>query len=267
MLIYPARILGIDKKLTPGRYDFTGRNSCRSVLDKLGSGNLIKIKVTIPEGAPIWKVASIIADKLDLDSASFVSINTDSTFLQALGLPCLEGYLYPETYVFTWGISETDVISEMVDLFHSKTDSIWPDTIENNLSRHEIVILASIIEAETKLDHERRIVASVYHNRLRKDMKLDADPTVIYGLGGLNRPLYRRDLKKNTPFNTYRRKGLPPTPINSPGLAAITAALYPQETEYLYFVADETGGHNFSRTNAEHNQAKRRINAAKNIRK
>jgi len=266
MLTYPARITGVDKKLTPGRYDFTGRNSCRSVLRKLSCADFLKVKVTLPEGAPIWKVASIIADRLDLDSAAVAEANQDLAFLQSLDLPCLEGYLFPETYVFPWGISETEVVEELVGQFRAKTDSIWPDSIEHGLSHHEIVILASIIEAETRLAHERGIVASVYVNRLRRNMKLDADPTVIYGLGGLDRPLYRKDLKKDTPYNTYLRKGLPPTPINSPGLAAIEAALHPQETDYLYFVADEIGGHHFSRTNAEHNRTKRKIKALKNNR-
>ncbi len=263
MLTYPARITGVDKRLTPGRYDFTGHNSCRTVLAKLRHASYVLIKITVPEGAPIWKVASIVAHKLDLDSAAIVAGNSDSTLLQSLDLPCLEGYLFPETYVFPWGISETEVIREMVAQFHAETDSIWPDSIDSDLSRYEIITLASIIEAETKLDNERQVVASVYLNRLRKNMRLDADPTVIYGLGGLNRPLYRQDLKKGTPYNTYRHQGLPPTPINSPGLAAITAALHPQETDYLYFVADVTGEHFFSRTNAEHNRAKRRIKALK----
>ncbi len=264
MLTYTARIMGVDKKLAPGRYDFTGRNSCRSVLEKLERADFLKVKITLPEGAPIWKVASIIADRLDLDSAVIVEANRDSAFTHSFDLPCLEGYLFPETYVFPWGISETEVVKELVGQFRARTDSIWPDSIQRGLSRHEIVILASIIEAETHFAQERGLVASVYINRLRRNMKLDADPTVIYGLGGLDRPLYRKDLKKDTPYNTYLRKGLPPTPINSPGLAAIRAALYPQETDYLYFVADQTGGHHFSRTNTEHNRAKRKIKALKN---
>ena len=107
-------------------------------------------------------------------------------------------------------------------------------------------------------------IASVYHNRLAKNWRLDADPTVIYGLGGLDRPLYRRDLRKRTPYNTYRMKGLPPTPINSPGLAAIKATLNPEETDYFFFVADGSGGHRFSRTNAEHNRARYEIKQSLN---
>jgi len=121
------------------------------------------------------------------------------------------------------------------------------------------VALASIVEAEALLAEEKPIIASVYHNRLRLRMKLDADPTVIYGLGGLDRPLLRGDLEKETPYNTYLKRGLPPTPINSPGLAAIRAVLRPAESDYLFFVADATGHHRFSRTNDEHNRTRLQI--------
>jgi UPF0755 protein len=265
MLTVSARLRGVDRKLTPGRYDFLGRNSCRSVLDKLARADFVRVKVTIPEGTPIWKVASIVAHKLDLDSSAIVAFNQDTSFLESLGLSCLEGYLFPETYIFPWGMSERDVLQHMVAQYRDETGHLWPDSLANGISPREVMILASIIEAETKLDSERTLVSSVYYNRLRRAMKLQADPTVIYGLGGLNRPLYQRDLKKDTPYNTYLHKGLPPTPINSPGLAAIKAALNPEKTDYLYFVANETGGHYFSRTNAEHNRAKSRIKASKQV--
>ncbi|MFQ6009000.1 MAG: endolytic transglycosylase MltG [Candidatus Zixiibacteriota bacterium] len=264
-LIVSARLTGVDRKLTPGRYDFWGRNSCRSVLDKLTRADFVRVKVTIPEGTTIWKVASIVAEKLDLDSSVIVALNQDTVFLESLGLPCLEGYLFPETYIFPWGLSERDVVRQMVVQYREQTEHLWPDSQGKGMTPHEVMILASIIEAETKLDSERTLVSSVYYNRLRKAMRLQADPTVIYGLGGLDRPLYQNDLKKDTPYNTYLHKGLPPTPINSPGLAAIKAALNPDETDYLYFVANEAGGHYFSRTNAEHNRAKSRIKTAKQL--
>ena len=223
----------------------------------------MRIKVTIPEGTPIWKVATMIAKKLQLDSATFVNLNNDSVFLARYDLPVLEGYLFPETYFFAWGISETDVADEMIAMFHGQTDSIWPETIIGDMNRYDIVKLASIVEAETGLVDERTLVSSVYHNRLRKNMKLDADPTIIYGLGGLDRPLYLKDLRKDTPYNTYMYRGLPLTPINSPGLASIKAALSPAESDYYFFVANDSGGHYFSRTNAEHNRAKERIKASK----
>ncbi len=259
MLKVPARLRGLDKRLTAGRYDFSGENSCRSVLDKLARADFLKIKVTIPEGTTIWGAASILRKQMDLDSAMIVALNTDSAFLAEFKLPCLEGYLYPETYFFPWGSNARTVILQMIDLFHVSTDSIWPDDMVNGLSRQDIIILASIVEAETKLDGEHGKVSSVYNNRLSRKMKLDADPTVIYGLGGLDRPLWTRDLEKPSPYNTYLNRGLPPTPINSPGLVSIRAALNPEQTDYLFFVADNTGGHIFSRTNAEHNRAKQRI--------
>lgn len=261
VLKYAARWTKVDRKLTPGRYDFTGRNSCSSVLIKLREAGVYRIKVTIPEGASIWKVAAILASAMDIDSSHVMDLSTDSVFLQSLGLPYLEGYLFPETYFFPWGTRARAAITEMVAMYHTMTENIWPQTLPFDMTQHDIIKLASVIEAETSIDSERVIVASVYSNRLRNNMKLDADPTVIYGLGGLDRPLYIRDLKIDNPYNTYLHKGLPPTPINSPGLASIKAALAPAETEYLYFVADNTGGHRFSRSNAEHNRARREIKA------
>ncbi|MCP4684621.1 MAG: endolytic transglycosylase MltG [bacterium] len=259
MLFVPARWRGIDKKLVPGRYDFTGSNSCKSVLDKLENGDFVVVRLTVYEGAPIWKVASILSERLEIDSAEVVAFNTNTAFLETLELPSLEGYLFPETYFIPWGTGTRQILSDMVAMYRSQTGDIWPEEIINGLSREEIIIMASIVEAEALLDDEKPRVASVYQNRIRRRMKLDADPTVIYGLGGLDRPLNRRDLRQVTPYNTYRKKGLPPTPINSPGLNSIKAALYPDSTDYLYFVADGSGGHRFSRTNAEHNRARYEI--------
>jgi len=259
LLKIPARLYEIDKKLIPGRYDFTGRNSCYSVLKKLRRGDFVRIKITIPEGSTIWETARILADSLELDAAYIASLNNDTALLSSLELPCLEGYLYPETYYFPWGYNAEETIKDMVILFHNMTDSIWPDIIAGGLNRHEIIKLASIIESETNHGNERDLVSSVYHNRLGKNMLLQADPTVIYGLGGLKRPLSKKDLNAKTPYNTYLTKGLPPTPINSPGLEAIKAALNPALSDYLFFVADNTGKHLFSRTNVEHNLARQKI--------
>lgn len=254
-----ARSRKIDRKLIPGRYDFSGRNSAKTILDRLEAGDFLRLRLTIYEGAPIWTVASIMQSVLEVDSAHVVALNTDTAFCHALGVPYLEGYLFPETYFIPWGTTAEEVITDMVAMFKRQTDGVWPIKIPNDLSREQVITLASIIEAEAFLDTEKPTIASVYHNRLRKGWRLDADPTVIYGLGGLDRPLYRRDLRKMTPYNTYRHQGLPPTPINSPGLASIKAALYPTDTDYFFFVADGSGGHRFTRTNAEHNKARREI--------
>lgn len=264
MLRYPARWRGVDTKLTPGRYDFTGKNSCRSVLTKLERADFAVIRVTVYEGAPIWKVASILSERMGCDSVETMRLNADSIFLASLSLPCLEGFLFPETYFFPWGTPARTMLSDMTTMFHTQTDSLWEQLSDESLTRDEIVVLASIIEAEALLDDEMPRIASVYRNRITRKMKLDADPTVIYGLGGLDRPLSRRDLRQPTPYNTYRSRGLPPTAINSPGLAAIRAAMNPEDTEFLFFVADGTGRHRFSRTNAEHNRARREIKRARN---
>ena len=264
MFKYPARFRGIEKKLIPGRYDFSGLNSCRSVLDRLEIGDVFKHKITIPEGNMIWETASLLAAKLNLDSAVIHNFNSDSSFLQQFEIKGLEGYLFPETYYLPWGINERAVVTELVLMYKEQTKSLWTETTANSLSQYDVIKIASIIEAETGLVDERALVSSVYHNRIRKNMKLDADPTVIYGLGGLTRPLYRKDLKKDTPYNSYMRRGLPPTPINSPGLASIKAAIKPEKSDYLYFVADNNGQHYFSKTNAEHNRAIKRIKAERN---
>jgi UPF0755 protein len=263
MLRLPARWRGLDRKLIPGRYDFTGKNSCRSVLGKFERGDIVSIRVTIYEGAPIWKVASILSRRMEVDSAEIIRLNHDPSWLAELGVPSLEGYLFPETYFFRWGTTTREMLRTMVEMFHTKTDSVWPVSIPNGLNRQQVIVLASIVEAEALLDAEKPQIASVYHNRIREKMKLDADPTVIYALGGLGRPLTKRDLEIESPYNTYNRRGLPPAPINSPGLLAIKAALNPNTTDYFFFVADGSGGHRFSRTNDEHNRVRREIRRAR----
>lgn len=257
-VVYPARLLKIDRKLLPGNYLFTGSNSARSVLDKFARGDVQLTEVTIPEGMPIWKVASVLHQKLELDSTELIQLAKDRNFLDSIAVPYLEGHLFPETYSFGPGVTLRSVVREMVRMYQAKTDSVWQRPPTNGLNQYQSLILASIIEAETPLASERSRVASVYLNRLRIGMTLDADPTVIYGLGGLDRPLLLKDLDSVTLYNTYRVAGLPPTPINSPGLASIIAALNPDGSDYLYFVADGSGGHIFSRTNEEHNMARRR---------
>jgi len=259
MLKYSARLTGVDKHLIPGLYKFTGDNSISTVLDKLGHARFERIRLTVNEGAPVWKVASLLSHVMEIDSAALIALNRDTAFLNELHLPSLEGYLFPQTYFFPWGISLKEIVRQMIAMYHDQTDSLMKGPFPYNLSREETIILASIVEAEAKLDEEKPVIASVYYNRLRRRMKLQADPTVIYGLGGLDRPLYRKDLNKETAYNTYLHRGLPPTPINSPGLGAIKAALHPDSTSYLYFIADGSGRHRFSKTNLEHNRARREI--------
>lgn len=262
LLEYAARWTDVDKHLLPGAYRFTGKNSCRSILEKIRRADRLQTKITVIEGAPIWRVAGLLNQHLQLDSAQLLALNRDAAFLDSLGVPCLEGYLFPETYLFPPGISLRAVVREMVGMFRHKTDSVWSRLPAGGLTVPQTIILASIIQAETGIPSEAPVVASVYHNRLKRGMQLDADPTVIYGLGGLDRPLTKDDLERVTPYNTYKLSGLPPTPINSPGLPAIAAALHPDSTGYLFFVADGQGGHRFSYTNDEHNTMRKRLKMA-----
>jgi UPF0755 protein len=264
-LAWPAQWTGLDRKLTPGRYDFTGRVSLASVLVRLQTADFVKVKVTVYEGAPVWKVAGIVARALEIDSLSVLRLIRDTAFIRSLNVPYLEGHLFPETYIVPWGTPPQQLIGEMVAMFRDKTDSLFLRPLPRNMTRYDLLKLASIIQAETRLESEQGKVSSVYLNRLRLRMRLDADPTVIYGLGAPGRPLTRADLETESPYNTYRNYGLPPTPINSPGLPAIRAALYPDTTNYLYFVADGTGGHRFSRTNEEQNRARFEIRRAKRM--
>lgn len=253
LLLYQARLWGLDKRLSPGRYDFTGRQSYESVLRKFRDADMVRVRVTVPEGATVWRVASLLSEKLKVDSSALIALNCNRPFLDSLGLPSLEGYLFPETYVFDWGTTLREAVIRMIRQWERETAGLWRGEFPNKLSVHEIMVMASIVESETRLAHERKIVSSVYHNRLAKRMKLDADPTVIYGLGGSDRRLSKADLKLETPYNTYVKRGLPPTPINSPGLESIRAALSPSKTDFLFFVADNNGGHFFAKTNEEHN--------------
>ncbi|HHI02340.1 MAG TPA: endolytic transglycosylase MltG, partial [candidate division Zixibacteria bacterium] len=216
--------------------------------------------VTIPEGLTVWEIAVIISNNTDIDSASFHNRACDTAYtMENYNLEGLEGFLFPETYRFWYQIELDEIIEIMVDEYRRQTERLNFDDAPNNLSEKEIVILASIIEAEARDGSELGKISSVYNNRLSKKMRLQADPTVIYALGGLDRPLWFRDLEYDSPYNTYKYRGLPPGPINSPGLAAIKAALNPETTDFLYFVADGTGKHIFSKTLREHNRARSRI--------
>jgi UPF0755 protein len=260
-----AILWGVDRQLQRGRYDFAGEISVYRILKKLKAHDIVIERVTIPEGMTAAKIASVIALKLDLDSDAFLRRVFDTTYArEQFGYPSLEGYLFPETYFIPYGLTIDEIMQTLVDQFKKQTDSLLSNLPETALPVDEIIILASIIEAEAMVDEEKPVISSVYHNRLKKRMRLQADPTVIYALGGMDRPLYYRDLKYDSPYNTYKYRGLPPGPINSPGLEAIKAAIFPDSTDYLYFVADGNGRHIFSRTLKEHNRAKNSIKRQKN---
>ena len=236
--------LGTQRNLQAGEFQIPARASLSQIAGILSRGRSVAYKVTVPEGTTSWEVVQILRSNPDL-TGEIISVPE-------------EGSLLPETYHFERGDKRTDVLERMMKASGDKLDSLWR---QRNLNvpldtPYEALILASIVEKETALEHERPVVAAVFLNRLEKGMRLQADPTVIYGLTlgkePLGRPLRRSELKQDTPYNSYRRSGLPPTPICNPGAASLEAVLNPIESNFLYFVADGKGGHRFAATLAEH---------------
>ena len=268
-----GQILGKSKSVKAGKYDFSKTRSIADVYTLLGKGGNASIFVTIPEGLTIREIASILKKEVELDSAEFVSLAYSDTVAHQLGveiersqwaIPGLEGYLFPDTYNLYWEQKPRRVIEIMLSRFNRAfVDSLRERCRDLDFTLHEIVTLASMIEKETGLAGERPLISAVYHNRLKSGMLLQCDPTVIYVLPDLGRSLYSRDLQVDSRYNTYRYRGLPPGPIANPGVASITAALYPAEVRYLYFVARGDGSHIFSNTLREHNNARIRAKRAR----
>ncbi len=248
--------------LRAGHFSLPKHSSNYHVIKALTEGPQIYTRVTVPEGLRATAIAAIFQRKLDLDSTRFMGLIQDSTLLSKWAIPAtsLEGYLLPETYLFTWGVTEKQTINQLLQQFKKTVwDTLQERSQELGFSVQEIITLAAIIQAEAKADSELAAISSVYHNRLHVGMPLQADPTIQYIIQDGPRRLLLRDLQINSPYNTYLYPGLPPGPINNPGKKAILAALYPAATDYLYFVADGHGRHYFSRTLAQHLRAKRNL--------
>ncbi|HLF13605.1 MAG TPA: endolytic transglycosylase MltG [Bacteroidota bacterium] len=251
-----ARILGSTRRMQIGRYRFRSGMSNSRILEDLEFGKSVEpVMVTVPEGYRTRRLAALFRRNLGLDTAVFMSLVQDTAFIRRVGLdpPTLEGYLLPDTYQFYWQESEETVLSTMAGAFAVFfNDSLRAGAGRRGMGVHQVLTLASIIEAETSVDSERTRISGVYSNRLRKRMRLQADPTVQYILEDGPRRLSYSDLHRSSPYNTYRNAGLPPGPINNPGRASILAAIYPEKHGFYFFVANGEGGHTFSRTYAEH---------------
>jgi len=252
----------VDRQLKPGRYHIRGGQTHYQLVMAFRDGKPELSKVTIPEGWTLRQMIPVIAHEIPTDSIELVRLLADQNYFRGFGIeaPGFEGYLFPETYSFFPYQDSRSVIAEMVQMFR---DKITPEMIrhaqELKMPLNEVITLASLIEAEAADGKERELISSVFLNRLRLGWKLQCDPTVIYALRGLDRPLLRTDLEYDSPYNTYLYYGLPPGPICSPGLASIKAALYPAATNYTYFVADGSGQHVFSASLEQHNRATSRI--------
>ncbi len=251
-----GRMLGYDERVYVGKYRFREGASNSDILEGLHFGTARETeKLAIPEGWRYVYVAARTARVLGVDSSTVAGLCRDTAFIRSLGIdaPTLEGYLMPDTYEFHWQTPEREIVSRLAESFLAfYVDSLDERRRQLRMSLNQVLTLASIVEGESNLDEERARIAGVYWNRLRKGMRLEADPTVQYIIEDGPRRLTYQDLRINSPYNTYRRTGLPPGPINNPGRASIIAALYPERHQYHFFVATGTGGHNFSRTYAEH---------------
>ncbi len=252
-----ALLYGAERKIKAGKYKIPNGLSYIQLVQLLVNGSPVSQKlVSIPEG--IWqpKLASIVQKELGIDSTEFMELSYDQNFLRSIGVNSftLEGYLLPETYYFFVDISPVNFIRKLVSEMYKFFDDEKKKRAEYlGLSMNEVLILASIIEAETSIRSELKTVSGVYHNRLRIGMRLQADPTVQYLIRERRSPIVLlKDLEIESPYNTYKISGLPPSPINNPSKDAITAALYPEEHNYYYFVADGKGGHKFASTHNEH---------------
>jgi len=261
-VITAGRMLGAEKLIKAGRYKLKAGSRLYEIFNLITSGEVEPIVVTLREGWSAKRIAEELSDKLNINKDLFEYHLSDSAFIRSLGfeVPYLEGYLYPETYHFSYGMDEKSMIKWMVTLFSEKFgDAERIRAGELSMSVNEVITLASIIEGEVVQDEERPTVSSVYHNRLDSDMRLQADPTIQYILTDGPRRLSRKDLFIESPYNTYRNSGLPPGPIGNPGYLSIKAALWPAETEFIYFVATGDGYHTFSKTLDEHNEAKQKL--------
>ncbi len=261
--VMAARGLRLTERLQAGAYEFGPRYSELKILMALKYGEVAGRHITIPEGYRASQIAGLLETVLEIDPGEFMQLVHDPEFITSLDLsaPSLEGYLHPDTYRMRLDATAREVIELMVKqtrLVFDERRTARAETLD--LSTHEVLTLASIIEAEAMFDRERSRISAVYHNRLRSNWRLEADPTVRYATGKFRRKVYFRDLEVDSPYNTYRRTGLPPGPISNPGTNSIDAALYPlPESGEFFFVANGDGTHTFSATFDGHLRARRRI--------
>ena len=252
-----GKITGIENDMKAGYYNLNTSMSPWRVLKYLRKGLIVQHRITIPEGVDLNSIKPKFIDAGLISEESW-EIVYDREFLESLNIkaPSLEGYLYPDTYNFAKGVNPRDIFRMMVQRLRKYFNhELLKRAEEIGMSEREVLTLASIIEKEVIYNTERPLVSAVYNNRLKKKMRLQADPTVNYGVLKKNRSITRSDLKRVTPYNTYAINGLPPGPIASPGIRSIRAALYPADTDYLFFVSKNDGTHHFSRTGIEHMKA------------
>ena len=262
MFRWAVQVMGKEKEIPVGTFQLVDTQSNYDIIKQLVYGSPELIKVRLLEGWSVKQIAAHLNEVMGFKPDEILDISKDYQFLKKHNIKAstIEGYLFPDTYLFFNGDTPTSVLDNVV----SEYKNFWRDAFrdrarELNMTEHEVVTLASIIEGEAIYDKERPTISGVYHNRLNRGMRLQADPTIQYIIEDGPRRLLNRDLRIDSPYNTYKNKGLPPGPINSPGAQSLKAALYPEENEYLFFVARGDGYHTFTTNEKDHNNAKKQL--------
>ena len=258
LFYFLAVLKGAPKQIRAGEYELDSSMTPGEMLDKLLKGDIKGYSIPVPEGFNVCQIASRLSRWKLVNKEKFTKLAFDKEFLSSLNIPgsSVEGYLFPDTYKLTRSMREKEIIKFMVRRFRQKvTPEMMQRAAKLGFTLEEILTLASIIEKEGGVKEEKPSIAAVFYNRLKKGMKLQSDPTVIYGIENFDGNLTRKHLMKITRYNTYRIKGLPPGPICNPGIDSIIAALYPAPVNYLFFVSKNDGSHHFSNNLASHNKA------------
>jgi UPF0755 protein len=253
-----TRLEGYDRRLKAGEYSLAPSQTPMQILAFMEKGWVRLHRLTIPEGLSILQIAALVQTSGLARAEDLVARALDPAYARLQQIPAntLEGYLFPETYFFPKTIGVEGILAAMLQRFRLNFPLEWEHrAAEMGLTVHEVVTLASIIEKETAEPSERPLISSVFHNRLKRGMRLETDPTVIYGIPNFDGNLTRAHLETPGPYNTYLIKGLPPGPIANPGRKAIEAALFPSDTDYLFFVSKNNGRHHFSSNWDEHRRA------------
>jgi len=256
-----ARFKGYDRQIKAGEYLLSLSLSPLEILETIAKGKTYLRRFTIPEGYTLRQIALAVSQAGLGKESEFMQLVSDAEFIKKAGIKAdtLEGYLFPDTYFFPKSTGIPNILMTMIRRFRSVFTAEWEKRAqETGFSLHEMVTLASIIEKETGIAAERPLISSVFHNRLKKKMRLQTDPTVIYGIADFDGNLTRKHLETLTPYNTYQIRGLPPGPIASPGEKSLHAALWPAQTSYLYFVSKGDKTHEFSANIEDHNRAVRK---------
>lgn len=253
-------IKGAHNNMKAGEYEFRKGQSLNDIVDIIIDGRVRLRKITIPEGKNVYEISRILEQNQIAEPQKFLSMVKDRTIIRSetgVDIPSLEGYLFPDTYYFPKNAGAEKVIDTMTDHFFSVFNQLKSENKKSWLSDRDLVILASMIEKETGHDPERDLISSVFHNRLKIGMKLDCDPTVIYGLlPDFDGNLTKRNLReRDNPYNTYTNRGLPPGPIANPGKESLEAAFNPADSDYFYFVSKGDSTHVFSENYNEHIRA------------